>query len=181
MKNSRLNLFRDLAVIALSVGLAVLLARAGVVADLLSGAASQVVIGSVLSGMFFVSVFTAAPAVVVLMRLVEANSLWEVAFFGALGALLGDFLIFRFVKDTLVQDLRAQVSLKTRLRFALLGRRGLFRWLMPAVGALLVASPLPDELGLALLGFSKIRTALFLPLSFTLNLLGLLALLSLIT
>ena len=49
-----------------------------------------------------------------------------------------------------------------------------FKWLIPFMGALVVASPLPDEIGLAMMGFSKIRTSLFIPISFLLNFLGIL-------
>lgn len=49
------------------------------------------------------------------------------------------------------------------------------RWLMGAVGMLIIASPLPDKLGIALLGFSKTKQRFFLLLSFTANFLGILA------
>jgi len=38
-----------------------------------------------------------------------------------------------------------------------------------------VISPLPDELGLAMMGLSKMKTSLFIPISFILNSLGILA------
>ena len=47
-----------------------------------------------------------------------------------------------------------------------------FRWLTFFAGGFIIASPLPDELGIALLGFSKLKTSLFVPLSFTFNFLG---------
>ena len=49
-----------------------------------------------------------------------------------------------------------------------------FRWLTLLAGALLIASPLPDELGIALLGFSKVSTRYFAILSFVFNFLGIL-------
>ena len=50
----------------------------------------------------------------------------------------------------------------------------IFRWLIAFLGALIIASPLPDELGLTMMGFSKIKTSLFIPISFLLNSLGIL-------
>ncbi|HEY4478659.1 MAG TPA: hypothetical protein VI775_02350, partial [Candidatus Paceibacterota bacterium] len=49
---------------------------------------------------------------------------------------------------------------------------GFLKWLSPLIGAFIIASPLPDELGVALLGMSKIRIAVLIPLSFTMNILG---------
>ena len=47
---------------------------------------------------------------------------------------------------------------------------------MPLVGAFIVASPLPDEVGLVMMGLSKVRTAWFVPTVFVLDFLGILAL-----
>ena len=44
-----------------------------------------------------------------------------------------------------------------------------FDYILFAAGALIVLSPLPDELGLALMGVSQIRNVLFFPVSFALN------------
>ena len=49
-----------------------------------------------------------------------------------------------------------------------------FRWLTWLIGGLIIASPLPDELGISLLGFSKAKTSLFIVLSFVFNFLGIL-------
>lgn len=53
-------------------------------------------------------------------------------------------------------------------------RLRIFRWSIAFLGALVIASPLPDELGLMMLGFSKIKTSFFVPISFLLNFLGIL-------
>ncbi|MFH1990444.1 MAG: hypothetical protein ABIJ19_01135 [Patescibacteria group bacterium] len=50
----------------------------------------------------------------------------------------------------------------------------IFRWSLAFLGALVIASPLPDELGLMMLGFSKMKTSLFVPVSFLFNSLGIL-------
>ncbi|KKR47070.1 MAG: hypothetical protein UT80_C0011G0001, partial [Parcubacteria group bacterium GW2011_GWC1_40_13] len=54
-------------------------------------------------------------------------------------------------------------------------RPKLFKWLIPFIGALIIASPLPDEAGLAMMGLSKMKTSVFIPISFALNFLGILA------
>ena len=59
-------------------------------------------------------------------------------------------------------------------RIKLLLKLKLFRWLTFFAGGLIIASPFPDELGISLLGFSKMRTSWFIPLSFALNCIGIL-------
>jgi hypothetical protein len=46
------------------------------------------------------------------------------------------------------------------------------KWISPILGALIIASPLPDEFGLALLGLSRTRISILIPVSFIMNFLG---------
>ena len=59
-------------------------------------------------------------------------------------------------------------------RIKVLFKLKFFRWLTFLVGGLIIASPFPDELGISLLGFSKMRTSWFIPLSFAFNFVGIL-------
>lgn len=163
----RHNIAHDIGIIVLSIFIAVLLAKTGVLQSILTATRELELIGSFIAGIFFTSIFTTAPAVVVLGQIAQANSPLLVAISGGLGALLGDFIIFRFVKDRLSEDLLLFIGERRRVR-AIFHRR-FFRYLTMFLGALIIASPLPDELGLALLGFSKIRTSLFIPFSFLAN------------
>ena len=167
---------RDLGIIALSVAVSIILVRTGILAEILTGAQNFKYLGSLVTGMFFVSIFTAAPAGAILLEIIKTTSVWEVALLGGVGGLLGDFIIFKFIKDNLAEDIR-QLLEKTgrRQRWQSILHLKFFRWLFPLLGALIVASPLPDELGLALLGLSKTKTYIFIPVSFLLNFLGLLA------
>ena len=73
------------------------------------------------------------------------------------------------------EDLRELLRRSGSQRLLAIFRLKCFRWLTPLIGAIIVASPLPDEIGLALMGLSGLRTAMFLPLSFILNFFGILA------
>ncbi len=44
-----------------------------------------------------------------------------------------------------------------------------FIWLMPLIGAFIIASPLPDEAGITMLGMSKIKNWQFILVTFLLN------------
>ena len=88
--------------------------------------------------------------------------------------MIGDLLIFRFVKDKLSEDLLNLIKTSKSERLtSVIKIRGL-KWMMPLIGALIIASPLPDEIGVAMLGLSKMKNSLFIPLSFALNSAGIL-------
>ncbi|MBI4118928.1 MAG: hypothetical protein HY452_01560 [Parcubacteria group bacterium] len=174
MKKRGNNLMKDLAIIAFSVIIAVLIVKTGALKAILISTQEMRFVGSFVAGMFFVSIFSAAPATVVLAEIAQSNSVFWVAFFGGIGALVGDLIIFRFIKDRLAEDFLQLIKKTKSERLVSIFRLKLFKWLVPFFGALIVASPLPDELGLAMMGLSKMKTSLFIPLSFFLNSLGIL-------
>jgi len=174
MENPKNNLMRDLGIIIFSIVIAVILVKTGALKNLLTSTQELKLVGSFVAGIFFVSVFTVAPATVVLAEIAQSNSIFLVAFFGGIGALVGDLVIFRFIKDRLADDFLYLIKKSKFGRWVSIFHLRLFRWLVPFVGALIVASPLPDELGLTMMGLSKMRTSLFIPLSFLLNSLGIL-------
>jgi len=166
---------RDLGVVVLSIIIAIILAKTGVLAGILTSTQKWELLGSLVAGIFFVSIFTAAPAGVVLFEIAAANSIWEVALFGGIGALIGDLLIFRFIKDNISEDIHWLMRKTKQERLVSIFKPKLFKWLIPFIGALIIASPLPDETGLAMMGLSKMKTSVFIPISFTLNFLGIFA------
>lgn len=171
----KMNLLKDLGVIIVSIIIAFISVKTGILTDLLASTQELKFIGSFVAGMFFVSIFTAAPATVVLVEISQSNSVFLVALFGGIGSLVGDLIIFRFIKDRLSNDFLFLINKSDHKRLVSIFRLKLFRWLVPFFGALIIASPLPDELGLAMMGLSKIKTSLFIPLSFLLNFFGILA------
>lgn len=174
MDNRENNVMKDLAIVALSVVVAVILVQTGVLKNVLTSTREMRFLGSFLAGVFFVSIFTAAPATVALGEIAKSHSIFATAAIGGFGALLGDWLIFRFVKDRLSEKFLRLVRTAKSERLASVFRLKLFHWLIPLLGALVVASPLPDELGLLMMGLSKMKTPLFLSLSFLLNAFGIL-------
>lgn len=169
------HILADVGLITLSVLIAVMLAKTHALAQLITATTELKLLGTFVAGMFFTSAFTTAPAIATLGEIALSQSIFLTAFLGAAGSVTGDFFIFRFVKDRLSADaieiLRYEGVLKRaktiyRLRF--------FRWFAMLLGALVIASPLPDELGVALLGLSKMKTSWFFYLSFAFNFLGIL-------
>jgi len=173
-KEKNNNIMRDFRIIALSIFIAIILAKTGILAGVLASTQGWGLFGSLIAGMFFVSIFTVAPAGVALFEIAAANSIWTVALLGGIGAMIGDLLIFRFIKDRMFENVNWLIKKTRQERFVSIFRLRLFRWLVPFIGALIIVSPLPDELGLAMMGLSKMKTAIFMPLSFVLNFLGIL-------
>lgn len=166
------NLLKNLFILAGSIIVAVIFAKSGIVGLLLTETRETEIIASFLAGMFFTSLFTTAPAMVVLAEIAKSNSVFLVAFFGGLGAILGDLLLYKFLKAHLSGEIIALFSHPKAERFLKFFHLNIFHWLMVFVGAIIVASPLPDELGLVLMGISEIKLKYLIPLSFALNFIG---------
>lgn len=175
MSNQRKTaIYKDVGIICLSILIAVILAKTGAIKELLTATKEAEIIGSLLAGMFFTSIFTTAPATVALAEIAQSSSIFLVAVFGGLGALIGDLIIFRFIKNHISEDIAYFVGKSKSERIRSIFHFRIFRWLIPFLGALVVASPLPDEIGLAMMGLSKMKTRIFIPLSFFLNSAGIL-------
>lgn len=171
---TRSHIVKDLGIVFLSVLIAIILVKTNILVSLLTSTKELEYIGSFITGMFFTSVFTTAPAIVTLGELSQVHGIVPTAFLGAIGAIVGDLIIFKFVRDNVSEHLREVLHAKkhkikkapTTLRLKI------FRWLTFLAGGLIIASPLPDELGIGLLGFSKMRLPLFVFFSFVFNFLG---------
>ena len=174
MINHANNLVRDLVLVIFSVFMAIILSKTGIFQDLITTTQEIRFIGSFIAGIFFVSVFTAAPATVALGEIARANSVIAVAILGGLGALIGDVIIFRFVKDGVSEHFSYLIKASKTERIVSIFKLKLFRWISPLIGALIIASPLPDEIGVAMLGLSKMKNSYFILLSFVLNSAGIL-------
>lgn len=173
------NLTRDLWIIALSVILAVYLVKSGVLHGVLASTAATGIIAAFIAGTFFTSVITTAPSIAFFIELAEFEPLKVLVPVGALGALFGDLVLFRFVKDTFADDLVYLFHIaRTGRVYKILHSRPL-RWLIPIVGALIIASPFPDEIGIVMLGLNGTRTRYFIPISLAMNALGIFIIVSL--
>lgn len=168
------HLLRDLGVIVLSILVALLLAKSGIIESLVEGASHSRFWSIFVAGFFFTAAFTTAPAIVALGEIAKLEHPILVALIGAAGAMLGDMIIFRFIRDSLIEDLRYLFQFPRRSRWAWIFHLRLFHWLLPFAGALIIASPLPDELGITLIGLSKTKGKRFLLISFVFNFLGIL-------
>ncbi len=118
--------------------------------------------GAFVSGILYAISVTAPLATVFFFSLEGLHPFWA-ALFGGLGALLYDVLVFEVVRHalrpTLLEHFKERLALRHRLP----------TWVTTLAGAVILASPLPDELAAGFLGLSSMRTRRFLVLSFLLN------------
>lgn len=173
-KEIQSHLFKNILVLTISIIAAILLAKSGIFDSVINATEGLKILGIFIAGFFFTSALTIGPAGVALVKLSQTESIFLIAVVGAFGSVIGDLIIFRFVRDRISDDFIAlfqQVKIKRWIHILHLE---IFRFFTPFIGALLVASPLPDEIGLAMMGISKIKTRYFIPISYFLNFIGIL-------
>lgn len=129
-------------------------------------------LGAFLSGIFFVSAFTITPAAVILFDIANVLNPYIVAFLAGLGAVIGDYIIFRYLKDRIFYELAPIFNKAGGSWIKKVFMTPYFSWLLPLVGAFMIASPLPDEMGITMMGLSKIKTWQFVLVTFILNAIG---------
>lgn len=171
--------YKNLTFVFLGIMLAVTLSRIEVFHTFLLQLGNLGYLGAFIAGILFVNTFTVATGALVLMIL--SRQLWpiEIGIVAGLGAVIGDLLIFRFIEHNLESELAAVYNkIDSKHHFIKLLHSRYFHWTLPVIGAAIIASPLPDELGVTLMGISKMKTYKFILISFLLNSFGIFSIVS---
>lgn len=132
--------------------------------------------GMFIAGMLFTSFFTAAPATVILVTMGGFYNPLEVAFYAGLGTVAGDWIILKVFEERVAYELKPLVK-KFHLGKALRriqSKRNRERTTL--LGMFVIGSPLPDEVGIGLLGIAHLPTVSLLIITFLLNSAGILVL-----
>lgn len=129
-----------------------------------------------LAGMMFASTFTVATGALILLTLAKNITPFWLIILGGLGAATTDLLIFRFVKDDVVDEITPIYDQITGSHFKKIIHTKYFAWTLPVLGALIILSPFPDELGVSLIGLEQIRTSKFILISLVSHTIGMTAL-----
>ena len=120
------------------------------------------------AGFGYSSIFTVAPATAALAELSRRVPVWEVALIGGLGAVLADQCLYRFMRSELTSHMRCRISQRWTKRLV----HSPWRWPLVVLGGLFIASPLPDEIGLSLMGVSHVPPRALVVITYPLNVLG---------
>ncbi|MEK6941385.1 MAG: hypothetical protein AABW85_00830, partial [archaeon] len=168
----KLPIFRypKLLLLSLSFAMAYVLLNGAHFVGLRGFLGSLGLVGAFFAGLMYVYGFTAAYGTAIFLILAKGNGLALAGLVAGTGALLGDMLIFKFLRHSFSDELRL---LSNEKFFVALGQKfpaGAKNFFLPAIGGLIIASPLPDELGVLLLAASPaVSTRNFAALSFILN------------
>lgn len=165
--------YKNLTAVFVGIVFAIILSRIDAFHSFLLHLGGFGYIGAFIAGMFFVSTFTVSTSALILLTLAETLSPIEIGLIAGFGAVVGDITIFHFVKDNLsgeIEDIYSHMDRKKHIKK--LFHSKYFNWMLPIIGAIIVASPFPDELGVSLMGLSKLSTGKFILLSYLLNSIG---------
>ncbi len=165
--------YRNLTVVFIGIAVAIILSQNETFHSFLLHLGNLGYMGAFIAGILFVSTFTVATGALVLLVLAESLSPVEIGLIAGLGAVVGDMLIFRLIKDDLtyeIEDIYNHIDKKKHLKR--LFHSKYFNWMLPVIGSIVIASPLPDEIGVSLMGISKMNTFKFILISYILNSVG---------
>jgi hypothetical protein len=138
-------------------------------------------IGVLIAGMMFVSSFTVAISIAILAILSENIHPIAIGLIGGVGAVMGDYLVFKLVRSRLTEEITALFGEENISYVKTVLRSKYISWTLPIIGVAIIASPLPDELGVSLLGISKMSEAKFIFISYVSNSIGILMVASVAT
>lgn len=129
--------------------------------------------GTFFSGILFTYGFTAAPSTAILLILAKEQNIFLAGFIAGFGALVGDLLIFNFIRYSFADEIE-KLSREKGLRFLQKKTPSFFkRYFIAILAGFIIASPLPDEIGVSLLASSRvISMKKFSVISYVLNTAG---------
>lgn len=164
--------YKNLSLFFLSIIFALFISRFEIFHSLLLQLGEYGYFGAFVAGILFVSTFTVATGAIILLVLAERLSPLEIGIVAGLGAVVGDLTIFRLIKDHIVEEITPIYNYFGGKHVTSLFHTKYFSWTLPVIGAFIIASPFPDEIGVSLMGISKMKTYQFLFISFLLNAVG---------
>lgn len=156
----------------LAIAVFVLLLNTVIVQTLMQNIINLGYLGILLTGVLFVSFFTAAPAVALLLAFSDSYNPVVVSFIAGAGAMIGDLIILRFAEDQIGRELKPVAKKMKLIGFINLLHKKRFKPITATLGAIIIASPFPDEAGIALLGLSRISTMQLMLITYVLNAVG---------
>lgn len=165
--------YKHLTYFVVSVLTVVFLMRFQFFHDSLLWVAGTGYIGAFVGGMLYVSTFTAAIGILILLYLAETTPILPLSLVAGVGGVVGDFVIFKLIRTSLKEELNSlYYKLGGMYISRLFTKKSPLGWMLPVLGAVVIASPLPDEIGVSMIGVSKMTTTNFLILSLFLDCIG---------
>ena len=133
-------------------------------------------------GMLFAVGFGAPFGVAILATIADDVNIFVAAIVGGLGALLSDYLLFRFIRVTFADEVdrlrkSKPLGLVNGIVREYLPSKAVF-YISAGIAGFVIASPLPDEIGVTILScMAEVKERTFAIISFALNTIGILVVL----
>ncbi len=171
---------KNLILIFAATALSVYILNSPQVIQLVDGSGSFGYAGAFVAGFFFSSLFTVPIATVVLAMLGKTHDPLLIAFIGASGTMIADFIIFKLVRKSIdslseeIAEIKIFMERHSPMHFS--EKNNIVRWarihMMPVFAGLIIASPLPDEVAIGMLSAAHYSRNKMLLLSFVSNFIG---------
>lgn len=130
-------------------------------------------LAELVAGFFYSSFITSPLSILMIGILAKSHPPLQIAVIGGLGSMLTDLVLLKITRYLLFGSLSPlNLNLNFTKSIHSLHRNSLFNLLAPWIGALMIASPLPDELGVAVLGLTKLSAWIVAPITYFLNAVG---------
>ncbi len=166
------RILRDLIIFIFSIALAWYIFKSDQFSIFLNDLLPFRFLAEFITGILYSSFLTSPLAVVSIIVLAKDGNPLLIATLGGLGSMITDLFIVKFFRNEVASDFSIITKL-LHLNFVGNIIRALhLNFLITVVAAVIIASPLPDELGLALLSVNKVKYKNIAYLSFILNAAG---------
>ena len=170
------KLLKHFLVILTSVAIAIYI-QTSFVADVLVSYFSSIffIPAAFLVGFLFSITFTAAISTSVFILLAETtHNPFLIALIGGFGSLAANSIVYKFFKEEIIDDIQfIEKRYARRIAHKIIHSKTVIG-LTPYIAALLLASPLPDELGILMLAGANFKYTRFFLYSFAFHTIGIL-------
>src|SRR3990167_7067009 len=158
----------------LSLSFAWYLIKSGILDTLVHSLLPIRFLAEFVAGLFYTSFLTSPIAVAMLIILATDSNPIILAFMAGAGSVAGDLIIVKLFRKDLSQDINLATHQLHIDRVNKILRKLKLDFVTTILGAIIVASPIPDELGLMMLGASKLSYQQIAIISYILNTAGIL-------
>jgi uncharacterized membrane protein YdjX (TVP38/TMEM64 family) len=139
--------------------------------NLISSLGGLSYLGAFVAGIFYPHGLTVPLSVAVLIAVAKTTNFLIASLLATFGAVIGDYIIFKFVKDRLLEEIEDLLG-EYGQYFKRLKTSKRFKSLIPVLAGFIMASPLPNELASALFGIAEYKTRKFILFSLIFNFIG---------
>jgi hypothetical protein len=125
-------------------------------------------------GILYVYGFTAALATGALLVVGSQQNILITGIVAGLGSLIGDLIIFRFIRHSFNGEIKRFGKTKLMKKFRrLIKKHSSLNTVIPLIGYIFIGSPLPDEIGVSILAaYKDTTTKYFSIMAYVLNTIG---------